>query len=459
VTKHKQSSAILRTRPPVGIFRPMRIWVYIAALFVWMIPRTHAQSGACLERAGQLTGGDRCTAGAWQAPVYVGPELMQLSIRNAHVAVHGQGTMIVGQDVLSNDSRPITPDMLVAISVDGRDIGRPPGEWIGMFPRAVFRTSNELHMVWGEPAEGAVPELLTRLADDGESLRHPRINIGALRSVALVHAHYTESSGWSDPETIIEARLPIDWHRDGGALAADADGRVHLIVGANPRLMHFVWDVGVGWTGGPVQLALGAVYSSATVLTDGSIVTAYVGPGNQLFAMHGVGTTWQQPVRLPMAEESLATTTRVFQIHGDMVAVASLVIPPGDENNLHVDIAVSRDQGRSWIGYRPLRLPPDAQHVRFAADGCGAVHVVYSVLQSSSEPNRLVGQHSTWYARWAGDWQEPMQILESFNVINTALAVDESGGLLLVAGMRPVSEIALHPPFRTMVARLEVHPD
>lgn len=399
-----------------------------------------------------------CEPTAWEDPVRLTDDPGVVSIRYPEVAAAAERIVIVGQDVRSNDNRPITPDLLRIISIDGSDLGRPAGEWYGMFPRAAFSNEGELHLVWGEPADGAVEDLLWRLQDDDDLLRHPRMNIGALRSVALFHARYTEESGWSEPEEIVRTPLPLAWHRDGGGIVADADGRVHLIVGETARLMHFMWDSNHGWRGGALRHAMGGVYSSITYTPSDGIVATYAGAGNQVFALRLDGDVWSAPVRLSSSYESIASSMRVFSTDANTVVVAWLAAVAEPELEMQIEFVTSLDSGRSWSSRAAVDVPIAAQQVRFAADACGTIHVLYTILDETAEPGRVVGQHWVWHGRWNGTWHQPKNILTEYNVIYSTLAEDRRGQVLLVGAFRPSKETGFHPAFRTMTARLRTKP-
>ena len=149
----------------------------------------------------------RCGQQAWSSPRPVGIESLQRSAaaQFLNVAVGTGESYVVGTDIDQFDGGPVKESPLTAMTLSGRDIGRPAGRWTFAMPVAVVDDSETLHVLWGEPRDGT----RTTTSD----LWPPR------DITSIWAAHYSPRAGWSAPERVYEGK-PLLWEPPGIAARA-----------------------------------------------------------------------------------------------------------------------------------------------------------------------------------------------------------------------------------------------
>jgi hypothetical protein len=382
------------------------------------------------------------------------PSILKTGDVSAHVlrfpvvASDSSEAVVMGNDIVAYDGRPISSRPLSVWSLDGHDLGRPRGAFAFAFPRGILR-NGVLYMLWAEPSAA------TRTSD-------PYSWPGTLSSIW--EAHYSAGSKWSVPHKLFDGTIhaPMEDSPSVGARSDDAlveFGTTTQRDGTAVLAFRFVDEK---WHEVLIPVGVGVVASEAfypTIVENGqAIMVAFVdadveGGGhdeNSIFLVRSTdaGRTWSKRLRLSRSGRRPAFET---QLHVDALHQTHLVWRRQDDSTHDVlGHMMSPDNGRAWTSAEETRLPGPAYRARSAIDHCGRVHVFYADLSKGQDKPRL--SHATWN----GAWHTDDQLFRRWEVGGLTVHRRADHALTVVFLGREVSRDprGLELPFRTLVSHL-----
>lgn len=384
------------------------------------------QGSAPSGKAGGEGHGGACAYAGWSAPQPLTGFPAGSIARSSSLAVRAGRGYLVGNDILLYDSLPSPSAPLIAVTRDGKDIGRPAGNFLFMSPRALLGADGTLHMLWTEPGSWRP----TVRADWTGTL----MNTGS-----LWHATYMPKQGW-DPAGRVYAASQVWFDVGTGDITLDPAGGLQALLGddSTRALMHLTRN-GNTWRAGPIPGIGLPVYSSIAVDSAGRVYVAYVAPdrsvqrdANSVFFVQSPdgGRTWLPPRLISRSGNAQATRIHALATPGGTVHlvwaqnVSGGIVP---EVIRHV---VSRDAGGTWSAAEDIDVPDGLGSTQAALDLCGAVHVTHEAVVEDETGQEERGR--IWYARWDGAWSALEQPFGELNSTEAALAADPDGTLHLV---------------------------
>jgi hypothetical protein len=387
-------------------------------------------------------GGGRCDAASWSAPAPVPSGADGQHVARFPVLVSDNADAVVlGNDIVSYDGRPIPREPLTVWSLDGRNIGRPPGHFTFAYPRGAMR-SGTLHMLWAEPSDS------TRTSD-------PYAWPGELSSVW--GASYSPRSGWSRPSRVFAGMLqaPLDGSPSVGATsdASLVEFGTHM-QGYSAFILAFrLTDE--RWDSLLIPVGPGAFYPSV-VQVDSTIVAAFVDAAggresdvNSLFLVRSTdgGRTWMPRLLLSRSGRRAAFDSQLLlDSHRQLHLVWRRM--EADERGT-IGHMMSPDGGRSWTHAEELTLAVPAYLARAGIDRCGQVHVLYADLSGREETSRI------GHVRWNGTWHDDGQLFPTFELGGMTVHADTDAALTMVflGRERDSTSAATSAPYRTLFSR------
>ena len=191
--------------------------------------------------------------------------------------------------------------------IPGGPVAAPPGEFQFVYPKVVAAATGGVHMVWAE----------------FDSLRRDVMQWSGSPKTTLWHAAFARGK-WSPPEEILRAPA-LEWPKNGGNVAVDDAGRLHVVV----------------WSWGAKRAGVVHVRQTAR--------------------------GWRVD-ESPFAPLSRGTAV---DVHGDSVVVAFVSDSFEPTDTAGVSVAVSTDGGASWGPPRVIRRMGSrrADHLRILRVG------------------------------------------------------------------------------------------
>lgn len=333
-----------------------------------------------------------CASAVWEPSVgLAGPGIV---LRSPQLSVGHQGLVLAGNNLPDLGDTPLPQPLLLVFNGEGRDLGRPEGEFQFLIPRLVSDSAGVTHMIWAEAKN---------------PVRSPRE--APLPLVSDLWYAYLKDGQWSQPQHLYHA-YDVTWYDGSGAVTVGANATLYLTFGAIPdsaagggKLMILSggpsqsWRTRVVWDGAPGYVSLtrlGSVLHLAAVAWDS------VGGRNTLLVTRSTdnGVRWSKPVRMHPFGDELVMRTWLLS-HRDrlhMVWMLNREIGAGPYAIRH---AVSLDEGATWSDFTDL--PVDGVvNSAVTLDACGQVHVVSSIAGESGIP-RLTHHRFDGVAWVAGD--------------------------------------------------------
>jgi hypothetical protein len=391
-----------------------------------------------------------CTYAGWSAPQPLAGVPSGSIIRNASLALGGEHGYVVGNDIYLFDTLPSPPRPLIAVTTDGRDIGKPAGDFQFASPRA-FVDGGTLHVLWAEPGEGARP-----------LLREDWIRL-IFDYASLWHAAYTRERGWTEPARVY-AGSGISWHHGMADMVADPAAGLHGVVGDETRgaLVYLGFSHGA-WQSRPVPGIVRRPSYLAIAASGGRVYVAYVAAdrsaprdANSVFLVRSAdgGRTWLPPRLISRSGANQATQIRAFAAPDGTVHLVWAQNLSGGLEPQVVRHVVSGDGGETWSPPDDVDFPDGLGTLKAAVDRCGGVHVIHEARADAgeSEESRL------WYARWAGGWSAPEQPFGDLNSIEADLETGSDGSPRLVWSVVHLAENVHESTFVPVISRLGVNP-
>jgi len=406
----------------------------------------------------RLTDSTSCQYGEWSSPRALDKVPRGSMVRDPWLALDRDRGYVVGNDVLWFDESPVRPRPFIATTLDGRDIGKPDGEFWFVRPRAVLDTRGALHVIWAEP--DTHPAMIP--ARVWSSTRY--------RLTSLWSATYDPRHHWSPPTLILDRpRGDIWWRGDFATATTDSAGHVIVAVVANGRLLLLVQQ-NSGWRTDTLPVKA-LDYPEVVARADGPVSIGYIGPDPAGGASNSImfvrswdgGLTWLPPQAVYRAEQPAPQDVKLLAGGGDTLYLLWTGTLGGGVERGAIHLAISGDGGAHWA----IRdtLPVTGAHLRAAIDGCGGLQVSYvttTVPAGTAEPRTeeemfaAPRRYELWYARWDGAWLPPRSPFPDFNCVEMDLRSDTGGDLFLFWSARPVGVTGRDVPFRPFVARLTV---
>ena len=281
----------------------------------------------------------------------------------------------------------------------------PAGVALMNAPRATVTPTGAVELLW-------MPTDSTGLVGSGKTLFWSRWT----------------GAAWSPPQRVPGTVNPGVWDRTQTSRSVYAVG-VPWILGA-PELAavglgrSFVWTRN-GWLALSSDGAFGPHPSVAP--SDDSVRTlahiAYGAPdGNAVFASRSLtsGRTWLPAVRVSPPGSGAADWPQLLRIGGGQLALvwASGLQRVGGA----IQLAISTDQGASWVMQTPYALPKSIVTLRAIADHAGRIHVILELGTPSLRTTQPF--YVQWGGRrWRNAWAAP-DSTESFGIATIDLGGD-----------------------------------
>jgi hypothetical protein len=384
---------------------------------------------------------------ACQAPTWTVPALVVPGDDGRHVArfplvvSDSANEVVMGNDIVSYDGRPIPSRSLSVWRLDGHDLGRPPGDFAFAFPRGILR-NGRLHMLWAEPSDE------TRTTD-------PYTWPGKLASVWA--AEYEQQTGWSTPRQIFEGPVQAGGDRSAAATAMSASSLVEFgWVSQRDTASLLVFRMTeTGWATVRIPVGPLAVYPSV-VQTGPALVAAFLAPDeghgyddNSVYLVRSLdsGKTWTPRRLLSRSGHHPAFDTQLLV---DSQQQLHLLWRREEKAFGVLGHMLSPDAGRSWTHPDGLALPGPAFAARGGIDRCGQVQVFYSD-QSAGQLRPRIG-HAIWNGTWHPD-DGRFANMEAWGLTIHARA-DSALTLVFLGRDASTRTAGEQPPLRTFVSRL-----
>jgi hypothetical protein len=339
----------------------------------------------------------RCPATTWTPPRRVeGEPTGQSAVaRWPSLAPGPRGAFVVGVDIPSFDASIAPSAPLTAWRIGGEGLGKPSGQFVFAFPKAVVGDDGHLHVVWAEP--------------DDHDVRVPTLDWPPGPLTSLWSATYTERSGWSTPALVARGR-ELGW--EDAQVLRSLRGEVVIttpgqVAGMSVRGAVMLRLDGDAWRVVPVVTA-SPVVSYTTLAVDGErFYLAFVAPGrssgggpNSVFVQRSTdaGATWSESVLVSHSAVEPAYDLRAL-IGADRRVHLVWRQKTAQGGSLLQHVA-SADGAITWGRIDGLPVGAIASpHATF--DGCGTLHVVFEGWSPDGEVGRL------YHATWAGQWKAP----------------------------------------------------
>ena len=256
-----------------------------------------------------------------------------------------------------------------------------------------------VHVIWGGTRPGGPPQ------PDGADLKPD----------ALYHTVW-DGQSWSEPRPII-LKNRRDWHMIYPALAAGADGQLHLgrssgtalYVSRAPALLAHRAEA---WQA-PQRLADGGVDKVRVLVSGSSVLVLFTRMGSEAlpawntFLLRSIdgGDTWSAPVQVtdldPHAREVAAEPTMALDPRG-YLHVAWAVRTPPNWLGRRVQYRRSLDGGQTWLPVDTLAAADDAEPwvdiPTVVATADGIVHMLYAC---GAPPHRCYRASADGGATWS----------------------------------------------------------
>ncbi len=395
-----------------------------------------------------------CGDSEWSAPRPVAGVPAGSILRNVSLALRGEHGYVVGNDIWLFDSLPSPPRPLLVLTLDGRDIGEPAGDFHFADPRALLDTDGTLHLLWAEPADGWRPVKRWEWAGF-------RQHYGT-----LWHAAYAPATGWTSPVRIY-ASSHITWHHGMAEAAFDPATGLHGVIAddAAGTMVHLSRAQGA-WETRPIPgIARAPVYISVAVDGSGRVYVAYVdalrgtrGDANSVFLVRSPdgGRTWLPPQLISRSGGDLATQLRVLAAPD---GTAHLVWAKNVSGGLEPQVirhVRSGDKGETWSAPEDVDIPDGLGTLNATVDACGAVHVIHE--SHADERNAQSDVRRLFYARWNGRWSTLESPFGDLNSTEADMVAGSDGFPELVWTVVRLAPNPLHSTFLSVRSRLRARP-
>lgn len=397
-----------------------------------------------------------CTYSSWSAPVRFDIPAGSF-IRWPSLAIRdGQG-YVVGNDIPLLDETPVKANPLIALSLSGKTLGRPSGDFSFAFPKAALDSEGVLHVIWSEPDSA-----LLRTGSDWVALSGSQ---GSL--------WYSSYSGdtWTPPVKLYEG-VDLQWSDVQADMTLDGWDRLHVVVvdyRVSTGELVYLLRTGDTWYHKNIP-AHGAVYSAVTIGTDRDIYISYIAPdttalpdANSVFLIRSQedGLTWSPPLLISRSGANQAFEVRAL---GTPDSAIHLVWAQNLSGGMRTEVirhVFSPDSNHQlWSVPRDLDVEDGFFRLQALTDRCGTMHVVYSTWaphNRSSDPDDYINE--LWYARRDTAWTTPTRLFSHLNSLQPALASNTTGDtLILLWSARPAESIG-REAFRPRLSRLAFQVD
>jgi hypothetical protein len=397
-----------------------------------------------------------CRYAAWSAPRAVNGLSPESMVRDAWLVVGRDPGYLLGNDLGWVDDSPVPPRPFIALALDGRDIGKPDGDFAFVQPRGALDAEGTLVVVWAEP--------------DTPLVSPPGRKWSSYRLSSLWSATYRSDDGWSRAATLLAIRDANFWWRgDYADVSADSAGNVFVAVAVTGRLFLLVrrgsrWGTVIP----PVKLV---AYPQVVTRANGHIAIAYLGPDPGSRAFNSVmvirsldfGDTWLAPQAVYAADRPPPQDVKLLRGSGDTLYLLWTGTLSGGIERGAIHLATSPDDGVTWVMRESIKGGGD--HLRAVSDQCGVLHVAYSSFslpkgtrqpRTAEEVLRTPYREELLYTRWQAGWLPARSPFSGLNVMNLDLGVAPSGDLFLFGSARPATVTGHDAPLRPFVATLHV---
>ncbi len=353
--------------------------------------------------AGQRQDTSGCVYGGWSRPQSIISD-SATRMDYAGVATGKGNTFVVGTIELAFrrtsgtvEPRPSLPSFLRVVTLSGRSLGAPPGNFVFVYPRPALDSQGDLHVVWGEP--------------DSSSTVRSEETLGEVPVTSLWHATWHQGI-WSRPRLVYRGK-GIQWDLVQTSKLIATASRLALafpLESATPGgLVVLLTFTGGVWQATEIPNPTGAVYADIVALDRGGFAVAYVTAPITAEGKH----EWQE-------NTVFVTTSDAAGVHWSApVAVGGPAFQPvlhkGKGEELHViwtqylgggsvttglSHARSGDRGTTWSSEPNLPLSVRVIRTDAVVDRCGTVHVGV-MLRSSNISGPRIGYTRVERGSWA----------------------------------------------------------
>jgi len=409
---------------------------------------------------GRRTDSTTCTYGEWSAPRAVEGVPQGSMMRDPWLALNGDAGYVVGNDVVWLDDSPVRPHPFIATTLDGRNIGKPAGNFWFVYPRAVLDPRGTLHVVWAEPDS------------QPNAIRGIDWPPGQQKLASLWYATYRSDDGWSTPTIILQKRRgQLWWLGDFADVTLDSSGHVLVAVSSNGALV-LLRRGDASWHTDTVPADV-VGYTQVATGSERQIYIAYLGsPGNgDTSAVNSVmlvrsldgGRTWLAPQVVYRGGTHAPQDVKLLRGRDEQLYLLWTMTLGSVLERGAIALATSRDAGATWIVRGTLGT--GGAHLRATLDRCDAIHVTYVVAtnppgtkqpHSFQELFAIPTRYELWCARWDGTWSQPRSAFPNLNSLNVDFRPGPEGKLILMWSGRQVGVTGREVPFRPYLAELAV---
>ena len=388
-----------------------------------------------------------CSAGRWAIPTRLASGVNLRVARYPRLAIGAQTGYVIGVDIQKFDSGVVPTNPLTVWTLDGREIGQPPGRFAFLYPRGAVDSQQRLHLLWAEP----------RVLDAGIDARAWLM----LRPATLLTATYESTTGWSTAH-----ELPFDIDQPRWQWKGIAD-----------NLGEFSSEQGVGLTPMRPPKTLTYMFLSEQRTWERSVIPfagAYVSLASSkdriVAAYAAADSDWMRSAENPTHEDANSVFVRASLDHGRTWSMPRLIqhggrtpahqvqVLLGKQGEIHLlwkQVAftgqvirhVHSDDGVRWSA--PDDLPaPSLDNMRAVIDACGDVRLV------AEDWSRGVNQLQLVEATWNAHWSATNRLFVDLEAMTPDVRNSSNGVSVLTFVGRPLGASST-TPYATFLSRLE----